>query len=272
MGREQPEPFFCGVGADTISVPTGATLADYIKWVSPGDILSLAAGGSYTLGAAENGFSTLQSGTAARHTIVRGNGATITGGASGINLNAKAYIDFENLNLREQTDSCVIYDGCDFITHSNCTYGSNANAAMVDILKIFRSDDLTFSDCGVTASSGGNTLDGFEFWGPCNRIRVTRCTVAGLSGGGTPDHHGFEVYAGDADDFCDDIIFEACSAANCEVGYSCEGGPNAIAHTNIKATNSTATGCDFDAQGIQGSTLYVTAGTLTNRNGTVTEL
>lgn len=239
-----------------------------------GDTLSLATNGNYTLGAGTDGFTTLPSGRPGSPTVLLGNGATITGGRDGLSLYGKSDISISNLNFVNQTRYCITYDRCYDISQSGCTYKSTLGTDFLDVLKIYRSDDLTFTNCTVLATTGANTCDGFEFWGPCNHVAVTNCIVDQIAGGVSPDHHAFEVYGESAAEICNDIVFTNCHAESVDVGFSSEGGPSSNAiHTNVKAITCTTTGMDnYDAQGIQGATLYVTAGTLTSRNGSVTEL
>ena len=253
-------------------MPDGATIANYLSRVSSGDTLSLASNGAY---GDSSGFSALLGGTAARKTTVLGNGATITGGTHGVNLSSKSFFRFESITFDDQTTEGVALTGVDDVELVNINIKSDVNPGVyLDCYKIKNCDRVNIDGGTVGPANGANTCDGVEFWGPCNNCTIDDVTVTGLTGGGTPDHHGFEAYGESALEICDDIVFTNCHAESLDVGFSCEGGASSNAiHTNVKAITCTATSMnDFDAQGIQGATLYVTAGTLASRNGNVTEL
>lgn len=240
--------------------------------MNKGDTLELAPQGTYTIAENGNGLEGLPSGRSFAHTIVNGNGATITGGANTLYLLSKSYVNINDCNFTGGTNFIGRVINSDHITLNNCNFVSAAVPTFYDCLRIANSNDIALIDCEASAG-GRDTSDGFELWGPCNQITFTRCRAYEMTGGETADRHGFEVYAGDADGACNDVLFDRCSADNCAVGFSCEGGPASVSHINVRAINCIATNSrDYDAQGISGSTLYVTADTLQNRGGSVMEL
>ena len=253
-------------------MPDGATIADYLSKVSSGDILSLASNGSYTLDADENGFAAILSGSAARHTIIKGNNAIVTGGILGLLLRYKSYVTVENLTLVDQVINGVNIDRSSDISLSNINVSGDQFGAYSDLIRIQNSDRISLNGgTGGPYTTSYGASDGVEFWGPCVDCTVDNYTVKDVTGPGT--HNAFEIYGDAVDQICDNIVFTNCHAENMVNGFSCEGGPNSIAHTDIKAINCTATNmADYDAQGTDGATIFVTAGTLTKRNGSVTEL
>lgn len=267
----------------TVSVPDGADISTYILQMNSGDSLELALNGSYTFSGGVKGFVNIPSGYPTQRTKINGNNATITGGQNGVYLLGKQYIDFENVNFADQTQYCVTYDNCDHVTQAGCTYQSTLGNDFVDALKIFRSDDLEFTNCEILPTTGLDTCDGFEFWGPCNRVILRNCIAHDITGTVTsPDHHGFEVYGNTAGEECESIQFINCTAYNCDVGFSVEGGSvGNISHTNIFVDGcSSYDNNHYGYQGVQGSTLYrrnASSGTNTGNgtaetNGNVTDL
>lgn len=255
-------------------VPNGATLNDYISWVSPGDILSLAPGGTYTLDAAEYGFNTLRGGSAARYTRVLGNGASIVDGVAGLSCTTSVpeagYKYFENLYLVNNRSVSVNITGANDIKLVNINPSNQLYPAFIDAWKMKDCDRIDIDGGSTGPMIGGLSCDGIEFWGPCNDCTVDNHTVHDFAGEG--QHNAYEVYGNLVDEICDNIVFTNCHAENMTCGFSNEGGPNSIAHTNIKAIGCTTTNmATYDAQGIQGATMLVQAGTLLNRDGSVTE-
>lgn len=252
----------------TVSVPDGGNIADYISQMKDGDILSLAENGNYSA----SDFSALPNGYFDKKTIVYGNGATITGGAIGLDLADKVDIDLHDINWIDNTTYSVKYNRCARINQYDCTYKSTVGYSLTDVLKIFKSNDLLFDTCTVKSTTGGGTCDGFEFWGKCINIICRDCIVEGIDGGGGGDNHGFESYGSDVDEINENIKWLRCDAKNCVVGFSNEGGPNSIDHIEVVMDACTySNNSNYDVQGVQGSTLYIENQTTSpGTNGSVT--
>jgi hypothetical protein len=214
----------------------------------------------------------LNSGTAGNFTKVAGNGATISGGIAGISCVNKGYQRFSDLVLDDQLNIGVNATGSSDLNFINIVVKSDINpGAYVDAWKIRNCNRIDIDGGATIDVSGGASCDGVEFWGPCNDCTIDNHVVQGFVGAGT--HNGFEVYGQAVGDICSNIVFTNCQAISMTNGFSCEGGPNSIEHVDIKAVNCTTTSmADYDAQGIQGATLYVTKDTLTDRFGNVSEL
>lgn len=135
-------------------------------------------------------------------------------------------------------------------------------------------NNSVIEDCTLT---GGNadydTVDGFEFWGPCENVVVRRCTAIGFNNGtGDNDGHGFEVYGTSPSEICDNILFVDCHAEGCRIGFTSEGGAGEDAlHTNIICQNCTGTdNVVADFGGLQGATIYLQDSTGTQTGNVVT--
>jgi hypothetical protein len=242
-------------------VPNGATIADYLVRVSPGDILSLAAGGTYAGLALSTDMDRLPSGSASRATKIQGNGATITGGAYGLVLGNKSYVDIENLTFSEQTTQSINITGCSYINHANVHSYSSANPdGFNDTNKVRSSSHIAYTDCGAGPVDGVATADGFELWGPCDDVLYTNCVAHGFNNGQTTnDGHGFETYGQAANQACTNVRYVDCEAYGCRVGFSAEGGPGVPAVHDVLATNcNTHDNIEYDYQGINGATLNKT--------------
>lgn len=237
--------FFCGLDG-TIAVPDGANLSDYYNRVSPGQTLSLAANGQYTLGAGVDGFSSLPNGTASDHVVVQGNNATITGGDTGIDLLSKSYIDFYNLNLRDQMLNSVHPQSSHHLTFTDMTFASTVNpSGFIDVCKVRLCNDVSFTRCIITETLGIGTCDGFEFW-DCADCACTDCTASGLhNDAALLDYgHAFEVYGESAGETCLNIQFIRCHASDCRCGFSVEA-PNGNAAHTVFLTDCTSSGMVF---------------------------
>jgi hypothetical protein len=239
-----------------IYVPDGATIANYLASVPPGGTLSLASNGNYTLGAGVDGFTTLASGYPNLPTKILGNGATITGGRDGLSFIGKSDIKIYDLHFVNQTRYSISYEYCRSIDQYNCIYKSTVGTSMIDMLKLKWSQNLYFNGCGVLTSTGDSTCDGFEFWA-CQDCECESCYVNGITGGASPDHHGFEVYSDTNDPKCENVVWTNCIATGMDVGYSVEGGPSSLAQVNCGCNGSHVGTNTIDAQGIQGATLYI---------------
>ena len=217
----------------------------------------------------------LRSGTAGHPTVIQGNGATITGGAYALMFTTKNYVDVYNLNCIDQTVQSVNITGSSYLNFNNVVAESDANPGVFnDCWKTKNSHHLTFTDCEAGPCLGADTCDGFEDWDD-EDITYNNCIAHGFQNGAEllNNGHGFETYAQGVGEICKRVTYNNCHAYDCRVGFSSEGGPLSAAHEDIKALNCTTATIDlYDASGIDGATLYVTADTLTSRNGSVTEL
>lgn len=237
--------------------------------LSPGDILSLAPSGTYNIAGGATAFNgaAVPSGTAARHTIIRGNGATISGGAQGIIATGQEYVDYYDLSFTGQSGVPIAAGNASTPVSNLGFYNVSATVTLtgspaIDTWKMVNLHDSVFVGCH---SQGGDsaylTVDGFEFWGPCTNITLTNCTADGYNNGpGDDDGHGFEVYGESAAQICDGIHFVNCTATNCRAGFSCEGGPSSNAlHTDILCDGCSGSGnIVADYRGAEGATLYRT--------------
>lgn len=246
--------FLVSANSVIVDVPNGTDINEWASRITPGQTLRLASGGSYTLGAGVNGFSTLPTGTVAEPITVDGNGATITGGASGVNLGSgKQYITFANLNLRDQTSVCVQTSGASHITFQDCTFKSTVNpGGFIDVVKVRNSSYIDFTRCHIYESLGVATCDGFEFWNGDN-CTCTDCTATGLKNGADAldNGHGFEAYGEGAGDTCTNVQFIRCAADDCRVGFSVEDPSTGAAHTVTltDCTSSNMTQYDYYCEG-----------------------
>lgn len=263
-------PFMTGSGRtkQTISVADGGDIAAAIATMRAGDTLSLAPGGSYTLAAGVGGFTGLPSGFWGHKTKVLGNGATITGGKIGISLIGKKHIHIENLNLIDATERCVLFSNCRWFTLDNVYADSNAGVALLDVFRFTDGcRDGTVTNCEAGPSTGWGEHDGFECTDTSGDITFTNCTAHGVI-------HGFEVWSGAAPTWKNfRVTWLNCNSYDNEVGYSCEGGTQSLAHVDIVADGCTAaTNSSYDYQGIDGATLYIENDTGGTTNGSVTIL
>lgn len=255
--------FFCGssdVGR-TINVADGGDLSAAIATMFPGDILSLAEGGTYTIAAGQTGITGLPSGSAERRTRVQGNGAMIVGGAVGIDFDGQSYVDYNDLICANQTNVGVYCDGGNpsNVRFYNCVAYSD-QAPYIDTWKfVNQHSDILVSGCTAGPNTNGiASCDGFEVWGPAQRVTFTNCVSHGHQRGPNEnDGHCYEVYAGDALDVCEDISFISCEAYGGNVGFSCEGGTESVEHINVICNScSSHDNVYYGYQGIQGATLY----------------
>lgn len=249
----------------TISVPDGATISTYIAQMNPGDILSLASGGSYTLSASEQGFGTLPSGHALRKTRVNGNGATITGGARGIGIADKLHLEFNDLRLEDGTDGAFLATDCRYCTFNNVYGDTNGVGAQFDVFRYNRCRDMTFNNCEAGPSTGGGVLDGFEAYGECFDITFNNCSAHGVV-------HGFEVWSGSSPVGVNArITFNGCNSYDNDVGFSAEGGAQALNHPGIVCNNCTVSNnSEYGYQGVDSATLTIYGHDGGSTNGNVT--
>lgn len=257
------EDYVKGRYTKTVTVPNGGNIAAAIATMQSGDALELAAGGTYTVPIGTNGFDTLAAGTSWRHTTVNGNGATVTQAGSGIPLrlgSSKKFIDFNDVNLRATSAAasyvCFLPGATDLI-FSDCSFAADGGV-FYDVWRTEHGQRITLNRCTVSCTGGRDNSDGFEMWGACKDIVFNECEVMGLSGGSTQSQHGFEVYAAQVGEIANNVQFNGCTARNCDVGFSNEGGNNGQANLSVICDGCTSyDNTLFDYQGVQGSTLII---------------
>lgn len=217
----------------TLNVPNGADLTQWVTRLSPGDTLSLAAGGTYTHAPGASGFTNVPSGTSSAHITIQGNGATVNGGSVGFNFAGKSYIDVSGINFRDQTSCCVQMQNSHHLEITDCTFKSTVNpSAFIDVLKNRSSNNVWYRRCTILESYGVATCDGFE-WRDCDNCGCEDCYASGLKNGADAldNGHGFEVYGESASEICTNIQFIRCHSDDCRVGFSVENPISGAAHT-----------------------------------------
>ncbi len=216
----------------TVAVADGGDIAAAIATMDKGDTLSLAVDGTYNLGAGTTGFVGVPSGWYDNHTKVLGNNATINGGALGINFTGE-YVDFHDLNFREQTSYCMQTNVSRGILWDNCTFKSTASAGFADATHFDKCIDVIVRNCVVLPSTGIGSLDGFECYGECENILFEDCEASGVV-------HGFECWTGASPNWINrNIRWRRCYSHDNTVGFSCEGGAQSLQHYNIVAEDCT---------------------------------
>lgn len=262
-------PFLNGSGRSkqVINVADGGDIAAAIATMRAGDTLNLATNGNYTFGGAVDGFTALPSGFWDHKTTVLGNGATITGGSIAIRLADKRHIHIENLRLIDAVARSIYVTNSRWMTFDNIYASSNVNSTFLDVFRFVSSRDIAVTDCEAAPSTGWAEFDGLECSDQCGDIIFRNCVAHGVV-------HGFEVWSSTlaANVWKNyNITFLNCSSYDNLVGYSSEGGPQALAHIEIVANGCTASNnSQFDYQGIDGSTLYLENNTGGTVNGLVT--
>lgn len=261
-------PFTTGSGRtpQTIYVADGGDIAAAIATMLPGDTLSLAHNGSYTLAGGASGFTGLPSGVWGYPTRVEGNGATITGGNVSLTFAGKRHIVVSDLVLTNAVLRAVFLDSSRWITLRNITASSNVGASFLDVFRFTKCRDVAVINCVAGPSTGWGEHDGFEFTDQCRDCVCRGCTAHGVI-------HGFEVWTGTAATGNwknANITWESCNSYDNAVGYSAEGGPQNLAHVETVARNCTASSnSEYDYQGVDGATLYIEQGTGGTTNGSV---
>lgn len=160
----------------------------------------------------------------------------------------KAYVDFRNLHVRDQTEVCVHTNNSNHITFTDCTFASTvAPLTFIDVTKNRNSSFIDYTRCHIYESLGIITVDGFEFW-DCDDCTCTDCTAVDLRNGASAldNGHGFEVYGESAAESCSNIQFIRCYSDNCRVGFSVEAPNDNAAHTVILTDCTSGTHDFFD--------------------------
>jgi hypothetical protein len=250
-----------GSSVRTFNLASGGDINVACNQMIAGDILNLAAGGTYTFAAEVSGFENLPSGIESTHTRVVGNGATISGGDYGAIVQGKSYIDFENCNFGQSKFWNMIVTQSHHITCTDCDFYNPSTGSSFDCWRADNSSYVTLTRCDAHSTvdiDGPRAHDGFELWGPCSHFIFTDCVAYNIKNGtGVNEGHGFEVYGQAVGEICDDVLFDGCEAYNCQVGFSNEGGPNSIAHTGIICDGcSSHDNAHYGYEGIDGATLY----------------
>lgn len=251
-------PYYGGYRTQqVIDVADGGDIAAACASMRRGDIINLAANGTYTLAAGmQTTFANFKSGFSdAYRSEIRGNGATIVGGNMGMLLQNLRYFKISNLNFLNQTLYCYQINFCrDFeLDNVDASAPNNGKLDMYDITHFDWCQDGVIKNC--VAGPGPSQLwscDGFEVYGSSRNIRFEDCISIGVV-------HGYETWAGGADTYSGmnkDVLWLRCHAENCIVGFSSEGGTQSLAHENMLAEDCTVSGNTTDYQGVEGATLY----------------
>lgn len=250
----------------TISVADGGNISAAIATMRRGDILSLAPNGTYNIAGGATGISTFPNGISdSFRTEIRGNGATIVGGSLGMRVTDREYFKISDLNFLDQTSYCHQTIDCRNFEFDNCTFRSTASASFADSTHFERCVNFIVRNCVAGPSTGVGSCDGFECYGECLNGQFINCEANDVV-------NGFEVWTGVFPSWVNvNISFLNCDAHDCRgVGYSVEGGVQALAHVNIVADGCIASNnALFDYEGIDGSTLIIRNYTGGTTNGSV---
>ena len=262
-------PFLSGSGRlpQTISLADGGDITAAIATMRAGDTLSLATNGNYTLAGGVTGFSALPSGFWGKKTTVLGNGATVIGGLISMGFTGKKHIQVDNIRLIDATSRGLFVAASRWLTFTRIYGSSNVNSTFLDVFRFENSRDITMTDCEAAPSTGWAEIDGFECTDQSGNITFTNCIAHGVV-------HGFEAWSNTlASNVWKNyyVTWLNCQSYDNLVGYSSEGGPQALAQIEIVANGCTASSnSEFDYQGIDGSTLYLENNTGGTTNGNVT--
>lgn len=233
-----------------INVPDGAALVGFISQLKAGDVLSLAPGGTYNIGAGLTGISDLPSGHPLTYTEIRGNGATIINGASNVNLQYKWFFRFINCRFRDATVTNFLLTSCRNFDIVDCYADTNVGVAALDVYKFDKCTNFIVRNCEAAPSTGVATLDGFELYGECGNGTFYNCVSHGINS-------GYEIWTGAVPNWINyNIEYINCNAHDCLVGFSTQGGVQNLNHENIIVRNAIVAGNAVDYEGINGATLY----------------
>jgi hypothetical protein len=275
-----------GSSLRTFQVASGGDINATCSLMRAGDTLELEAGGTYTMefGVGAGGhFNNLPSGWGSYKTTVHGNGATVSGGESTIILSGKNGLSFSNLNVGPGGYWALHAKNSNSVDFTDCNFYNPATGGNYDTVRIESVTYYEFTRCEFTSTidfDGPRAHDGFEIWGPAAHVTLTDCKAYNVKSGVTQNEgHGFEVYGQLAGEVVDDVKFINCEAYNCQVGFSVEGGPLSLSHTNVVCDGcSSHDNAFYGYQGIDGSTLYRQNGCtaanngVSDTNGAVTDL
>jgi hypothetical protein len=238
----------------TVNVPNGATaaeIASLIATMNGGDILSFAAGGTYNIAAGATAIQNFPNGHFITWTEIRGNGATIVGGAEGIISNWGRFWAMYQLNFLNQTVHSHNLIGCRDFIHEDCTFRSTGSAGYFDSTHFDKCVNFLVRRSKAGPSTGSSSCDGFEMYGECRNGLLEDCEAEGVV-------HGFEVWSPGSPGWTNkDITLRRCYAHGCQVGFSAEGGVQALAQENVVCESCVAENNSVaDYQGVDGSTIY----------------
>lgn len=239
----------------TVNVPNGSTaaeIASLIATMNGGDILSFAAGGTYNMAAGVTAIQNFPNGHFITWTEIRGNGATIIGGAEGILNSWGRYWAMYQLNFLNQTVHCHNLIGCRDFIHEDCTFASTGQGAgFFDSTHFDKCVNFVVRRSKAGPSNGSVSCDGFEMYGECRNGLLEDCEAEGVV-------HGFEVWSPGSPGWTNkDITLRRCYAHGCQVGFSSEGGVQALAQENVVCEGCVAENNSVaDYQGVDGSTIY----------------
>lgn len=250
----------------TFHLASGGDINATLSLMKAGDILELETSGTYSFGELSGsgtfGFSTIPSGGNTSHVVIHGNGATVGGGAIGVYLAGKSYIDFDNINFGQSALWNGYLTNADHITFTDCDFYNPATDGSYDCWRALNgSNNLTLTRCSAHSTTdydAPRAHDGFELWGPVSHVVFTDCIAYDIKSGATVNEgHGFETYGQLAGEICDDVQYINCEAYNTQVGFSSEGGPLSLSHTDIVCDGTSShDNAFYGYEGIDGSTLY----------------
>ena len=257
-------PFVSGARTrQIISVANGGDIAAAIATMNGGDILSLAENGTYNIAPGGTAVQGLPDGFFDCKTEIRGNGATIIGGAEGLLFNHQENFAVYNLNMLNQTVHCHNVVSCRNFIFDNCTFASTGQGAgFFDSTHTDKCVDFVYRNCKAGPSNGSASCDGFELYGDCRNGLFEDCEADTVV-------HGFEVWAGASPNWENkNIVFRRCYAHNCVGGFSIEGGAQTLTHEDIYCYDCTVAnnGADGDYHASEGGILYKS-----NSPGTIVE-
>lgn len=236
-------PFISGARTrKTVSVANGGNIAAAIATMNGGDILSLAAGGTYNISAGATAIGALPNGHSLMWTEIRGNGATIIGGAEGLYNIWGRFWSMYDLNFLNQTVHCHNLIGCRDFIHDNCTFASTGQGSgFFDSTHFDKCENFVVRNSKAGPSNGSTSCDGFEMYGDCRNGLFEDCEAEGVV-------HGFEIWSGSAPNWENkNIILRRCYAHACTGGFSVEGGVQGFTHLEIFCYD-----CAVDNNGIDG--------------------
>lgn len=265
------------VAPAVIHVPSGGDIPAALATMRSGDILDLEADGSYTNADGGAGLQGIPAGHPMRWTTVRGNGATISGGLYAIAPGNKSFLSFDSLNGGAAGLWSLFCTNASYFRFTDCNFHNPASGTAYDTCRFDNCYNFTLTRCAASSTidfDGPRAHDGFELWGPCANFVFIDCVAHDIKNGETQNEgHGFEIYAGDANDLVQNVRFINCEAYNCKVGFSVEGEPGSVTHDSIVCDGCSSHDNEFYGyQGIDGGVLHrIRAGEGDNTGNGVSE-
>jgi len=250
---------------------------EFSKYLSAGDIMNLPINGDFTFADGHPGFSLIKKGTEFDEIIIRCNGTFLRGGTHTFRFNNdQEYIRLYDYHGRDYTITGISRTDCWAVFLYRGTLFSDGPIHL-DSYKTRGGGQHQDWYCeGDGTGIGADTVDGFEDWNVKGHYYYrckTRTFNNGLSGPYN-NGHGFEVYAAEIGEFCEDIIWDECEDDGSRVGFSCEGGGAGegtgtavqVNHVNIQAIDCKSINNEIAECGaVFNGHLQVTAGTLQTR-------